>query len=259
MSESIQFEKKENLAIVRLNRPQKFNAINSQMAFALQAVLDECRSDKQIRAIYLTGNGKAFCAGQDLAELTGDNPPAMNTILSEYYNPIISRIRQMPKPVIAAVNGVAAGAGANIAIACDLVVASLSSSFIQAFSRIGLIPDSAGTFFLPRLIGLQRATALMMLGDKLSAADAMNWGLIYKVYPDETFQVQSLELANQLSAMPTRALALTKEALNASLNNNLQEQLELEDRLQTAATQTWDYKEGVAAFLEKRTAQFKGE
>lgn len=256
---SILFEIKNNVAIITLNRPEKFNAFNREMALLLQKTLDDCAADKNIRAIYLTGNGKAFCAGQDLGELTGENPPGFEVILAEHYNPVVSRIRTIEKPVVCAVNGVAAGAGANIALCCDVVVASSSASFIQAFSKIGLIPDSGGTFTLPRLIGFQKASALMMLGDKVSATEAERIGMIYKVFADENFADESMKTAITLSQMPTKGLAYTKLALNASLNNSLAEQLQKEDELQYKAAHTADYIEGVTAFIEKRQPVFKGE
>jgi 2-(1,2-epoxy-1,2-dihydrophenyl)acetyl-CoA isomerase len=221
--------------------------------------LDKCAADKNIRAVYLTGAGKAFCAGQDLGEVTGDNPASFEVILKEHYNPIIQRIRKLEKPVVCAVNGVAAGAGANIALNCDIVIARKSASFIQAFSKIGLIPDSGGTFILPRLIGMQKATALMMLGDKISAEEAANMGMIYKTLEDEAFETASWKIATQLSVMPTRGLALTKQALNAAMSNDLNTQLELEDKLQMQASASKDYHEGVSAFLEKRSPVFIGE
>ena len=256
---SVLFDIKDNIAIIHLHRPEKYNSFNRAMALHLQQVLDDCATDKSIRAIYLTGSGKAFCAGQDLSELTGENPPGFDVILSEHYNPIIHKIRTIEKPVICAVNGVAAGAGANIALCCDIVVASHSATFIQAFSKIGLIPDSGGTFILPRLIGFQKASALMMLGDKVTATEAERIGMIYKVFPDEDFAEESMKVAATLSSMPTKALAYTKQALKASLNNTLEEQLRAEDKLQYAAAHTTDYKEGVAAFIEKRVPLFKGE
>ncbi|HMQ47617.1 MAG TPA: 2-(1,2-epoxy-1,2-dihydrophenyl)acetyl-CoA isomerase PaaG [Saprospiraceae bacterium] len=242
-----------------LNRPQVYNSFNREMALALQAALDEAQQNPSIRAIMLTGGGKAFCAGQDLQEVVRENAPELSTILSEHYNPIIQRIRHIDLPIVAMVNGVAAGAGANIALACDVVVAAESASFIQAFSKIGLIPDSGGTFFLPRLIGFQKAAALMMLGDKIMAAEAERMGMIYACYAANELEEKALNLATQLSQMPTKALAYIKQALNSSMSNKLEEQLDLEDRLQTAAGQTADYQEGVQAFLEKRTPVFKGQ
>jgi 2-(1,2-epoxy-1,2-dihydrophenyl)acetyl-CoA isomerase len=253
------FEIKNHVAVLSLNRPDKFNSFNRPMALELQRALDQIAGDKNIRAVYLTGSGKAFCAGQDLGELVGENPPGFEVILAEHYNPIITRIRNMEKPLVCAVNGVAAGAGANIALACDVVVASASASFIQAFSKIGLIPDSGGTFTLPRLIGFQKASALMMLGDKVPAAEAERIGMIYKVFADETFAEESFKIAETLSLMPTKGLAYTKMALNASLNNCLTEQLQKEDELQYLAAHTADYDEGVKSFIEKRQPIFKGE
>ncbi len=255
---SILFEKIEGVAKIALNRPEVFNSFNREMALALQNCLDECAQDDQIRAIYLTGTGKAFCAGQDLQEVVSPDGPTLTTILQEHYNPIISRIRSIEKPFVCAVNGVAAGAGANIALACDITVAKESASFIPAFSKIGLIPDSGGTFFLPRLIGLQKATALMMLGEKVTAPEAEKMGMIYKTFPDGNFEQESFALAQILAQMPTKGLGLTKRALNQSLFNDLKTQLEVEDKLQTEAGTTHDYKEGVAAFLEKRKPAFRG-
>lgn len=259
MSDTIQFEQVGNVAKITLNRPKVYNSFNREMALALQSVLDECWHNSAVRAIYLTGEGKAFCAGQDLQKVSGEHPPSFRTILSEHYNPIIEKLRHIEKPIVAAVNGVAAGAGANIALACDIVIASLSASFIQAFSKIGLIPDSGGTFFLPRLIGFQRASALMMLGDKVSAQEALNMGMIYKVFSEEEFPAESWKIAEILSQMPTKGLGYTKRALNQSFVNDINQQLALEDHLQTEAGSTRDYKEGVAAFLEKRKPEFIGE
>ncbi len=256
---SVLLEVKDAIGIITLNRPEKLNAFNREMCLLLQQTLDECAGNKNIRAVYLTGMGTAFSAGQDLAELVMKDAPGLDRILSEHYNPIVKRIRQIEKPVIAAVNGVAAGAGANIALCCDIVLAAQSASFIQAFSKIGLIPDSGGTFFLPRLIGWQKASALMMLGEKLGAAEACEMGMIYKVFPDEALASESLKLAAIMAKMPTRGLAYTKQALNASFSHSLEQQLALEDKLQTAAGHTQDYAEGVQAFLEKRRPEFKGE
>ncbi len=256
---TILYELKGNIACITLNRPDKFNSFNREMALALQQRLDESAADHNVRCIYITGAGKAFCAGQDLGELVGDNPPGFEVILSEHYNPIVTRLRQIAKPIVCAVNGVAAGAGANIALACDVVVATASAAFIQAFSKIGLIPDSGGTYTLPRLIGFQKASALMMLGDKVSAVDAERIGMIYKMIVDENFAEESFAIATTLSQMPTQGLAYTKMALNASLQNSFEEQLKKEDELQYKAAHTYDYNEGVKAFIEKRKPLFKGE
>ncbi len=257
--ESIILESVGQVAKMTLNRPKVYNAFNREMALLLQSLLDQCEADENIRAICLTGAGKAFSAGQDLQEVVSEDGPSLTVILSEHYNPIVSRIRNLEKPVIAAVNGVAAGAGANIALACDIVVSAESASFIQAFSKIGLIPDSGGTFLLPRLIGWQRASALMMLGEKVQAKTAEEMGMIWKTFPDDVFAEESMKLAHQLSEMPTRALGLIKKALNASCFNDLTRQLALEDQLQSEAGASQDYREGVAAFLEKRPARFAGK
>ncbi len=241
------------------NRPTVFNSFNRDMAMQLQRALDDAEKNDDVRAIVLTGEGKAFCAGQDLAEAMDPEGPELQTIVRDHYNPIIDRIRNIEKPVIAAVNGVAAGAGANIALACDITIAKKSASFIQAFSKIGLIPDSGGTFFLPRIIGSQKALALMMTGDKVTAeqADAMN--MIYKAVDDDQFETEVKNFAETIAAMPTRGLGLTKKAVNQSFSNDLTSQLAFEEELQTEAGMTYDFREGVNAFLEKRKPVFKGE
>jgi len=256
---SVLFEIKDSVAYITLNRPEKFNSFNREMALRLQAHLDECATVPDVRCVYISGTGKAFCAGQDISELVGENKIELKQILSEHYNPIVKRIRNLAKPVVAAINGVAAGAGANIALCCDVVVAAESASFIQAFSKIGLIPDSGGTFTLPRLIGWQKASALMMLGDKISAAEAERTGMLYRVFADVVFEEESKKIATTLSQMPTQGLAYTKHALNHSFHNNWEEQLLLEDSYQQKAALTADYAEGITAFLEKRTANFKGQ
>ena len=255
---SILFQVKDEVALITLNRPEKLNSFNREMAFEFQSRLDDCIS-KTIRCVYITGAGKAFSAGQDLAEVTDPGGPGFDVILSEHYNPIVTRIRALQKPVVSAVNGVAAGAGANIAFCCDIVVAAASASFLQAFSKIGLIPDSGGTHTLPRLIGWQKASALMMLGEKVPAAEAERIGMIYKVFPDDQFAEQSWSIAATLAKMPTSGLAFTKEALLISMSNSFENQLRDEDILQKRASQTDDYQEGVNAFLQKRPPVFKGE
>lgn len=259
MNQSIQLKIENQVARIALNRPEVFNSFNREMALSLQNVLDKCQSNPDVRAIVLIGNGKAFCAGQDLKEVTDpDLNPGFKKILEEHYNPIILKIRNIKKPVIAAVNGVAAGAGANIALACDIVVAHEKVSFIQAFSLIGLVPDSGGTYILPRLIGFQKATALAMLGDKIGAEEAERWGMIYKCVPLDAFDGTVNELADKLANMPTKALGMIKELFNASKTNTLEDQLAMESKYQIEAAQSEDYKEGVAAFIEKRKPNFKG-
>ena len=257
---SIEIQIQNSIATITLNRPEAFNSFNREMALLLQETLDQCDKNPEIRAIILTGNGKAFCAGQDLREVTSPElNPGFRKILEEHYNPIIQRIRSIEKPIIAAVNGVAAGAGANIALACDIVVASEVASFIQAFSKIGLIPDSAGTFFLPRLIGFQKASALMMLGDKVNAEEAEQLGMLYKVIPVDSFEEEVNKLANKIALMPTKALGLTKRLLNRSMVNDLNQQLAMESDLQIESAESEDYAEGVNAFIEKRKPVFKGK
>ncbi len=255
---SILFHIQDAIGFITLNRPEKFNSFNREMALQMQESLDACKQE-DIRAVYITGAGKAFSAGQDISELVGENRIEIKQILAEHYNPIVTRIRKLEKPVIAAVNGVAAGAGANIALCCDVVVAAAGASFIQAFSKIGLIPDSGGTYFLPRLIGWQKASALAMLGDKVPASEAERIGMIYKVIVDEQFETESKKMVATLAAMPTKGLAYTKQLLNMSFHTDYMEQLAEEDVFQQRAAITDDYKEGINAFLEKRQPQFKGK
>lgn len=256
---SILTEEKNNVLVVTLNRPEKLNCFNREMALQLISVLDKAENNNNIRAIIITGMGKAFCAGQDLSEAIDPNGPGIKKIVGEHYNPIIIKIRSIEKPIIAVINGVAAGAGANIALACDIIYASKSASFIQAFSKIGLIPDSGGTYTLPRLVGFNLASALMITGDKLSADDAKNFGIVYKVFDDENLMELSIASAIKIAAMPTKAIGLTKRLLNKTYSNSLEQQLVLEKNLQIEAANTSDYKEGVNAFLEKRNPNFKGE
>lgn len=256
--EFIKFEQTNGLAKISLNRPDVLNSFNRKMSKELQNALDIIHKDKSIRGVCITGEGRAFCAGQDLDEaINGDL--SIRDIVIKQYNPIIFKIRQLEKPVVAAINGVAAGAGANIALSCDIVIASDNASFIQSFSSIGLIPDSGGTFYLPRLIGLPKATALMMLGEKISATEAEKIGMIYKCVPNDEFQSYVDQICNKLVNMPTLGLALTKQALNHSFDNSVNAQLELEATFQSRAADSYDYREGVNAFLEKRKPIFRGE
>ena len=249
----------DGVATLTFNRPAVFNSVNKPVALALQQHLRECQANSAVRAVVLTGTGRAFCAGQDLAEITGPNAPDVSEIVEKHYNPIILLIRELEKPVIAAVNGVAAGAGANLALACDIVVAKESAAFIQAFSKIGLVPDSGGTYFLPRLVGMQRASALMLTGDKVSAAEAVQMGMIYKAFADESFEEEVGQLARKMASLPTKGLAYTKHLLNRSYGNDVAQQLRAEGDYQLRAGQTTDYREGVTAFLEKRQPIFKGQ
>ncbi len=259
MSNTLQLSQKDHLGIITFNRPDVFNSFNKELALALQQALTDYANDSSIRAIMITGNGKAFCAGQDLQEAVADNGLGIEQIVDEHYNPLVKQLRTIEKPIIAAVNGVAAGAGANIALACDVVVATQSSAFIQAFSKIGLVPDSGGTFMLPRIIGFGKASALMMLGDKVSAEEAEKMGMIYKVVVDDEFVAEAEAIAQKLANMPTKGLAYTKHLLNQSFTNNLNDQLELEKEWQHKATLTKDHNEGVNAFIEKRKPTFTGE
>ena len=254
----IKFSVEDSVGKIVLNRPDTLNSFNRAMGKEVQNALDVCASNKNIRAVYLTGEGRAFCAGQDLQEAVAPGTKIID-IVHATYNPIIQKIRNIEKPVVCAVNGVAAGAGANIAIACDITFAGESASFIQSFVNIGLIPDSAGTFFLPRLAGLQRATAMAMLAEKIKAQQAMEFGLIWKTVADDKLQEEAFGTAKKLAAMPTKGLGLTKRLFNQSLSNDLEKQLSIEGKLQEEAGNSYDHKEGVKAFLEKRKPVFKGE
>jgi 2-(1,2-epoxy-1,2-dihydrophenyl)acetyl-CoA isomerase len=229
------------------------------MSHALLEALSTAEEDNNIRAIIITGSGKAFSAGQDLTEATAVDGPTIENILNEHYNPLVRSIRSMNKPIIAAVNGIAAGAGANLALCCDIILASNQSSFIQAFSKIGLIPDTGGTFFLPRMIGFHRAMAYMMTAEKMSAQEAKDCGLVFKIFDDQNFLEECIGFATNLANMPTRALALTKKALNISFSNTMDQQLGVELLLQIEASQTHDFKEGIEAFLQKRKPNFIGK
>ena len=253
------YQRDGHVGTLTLNRPKAYNSFHRALALEVQAQLDACAADPELRVLVLTGAGRAFSAGQDIGELTGPNPPVMEQILTEHYNPIVERIAKARFLVIAAVNGVAAGAGGNLAFACDLTVATESAAFTQAFSKIGLIPDSGGTFYLPRILGRQRALGLMLTSEKISATEAERLGLLYKVYPDDDFAAQTTQLARHLASLPPVGLALTKRAVRESWQNDLTAQLALEAELQIEAGNTEDYREAITAFIEKRPAVVKGK
>ena len=254
-------ERRDGVMILTLNRPEVLNSFNAKMADDVQHALREAADDAGVRAVLLTGTGRAFSSGQDLAEVLptpGHAAPELGEIVRRQYTPIIRAIRTLEKPVVCAVNGVAAGAGANLAFACDIVVASEDAVFIQSFGKIGLIPDSGGTFILPRIVGLHRAAALTMLGEKLGANQAKEWGLVHDVVPNTVLAGTSFEIAKRLACLPTRGFGLTKRGFNAAFSNDLDAQLALEEQLQSEAGRTADYAEGVRAFIEKRPPRFRG-
>lgn len=260
--ETVLYAVESGVATITLNRPDKLNSFTPEMHAALAGALDRAANDASVRAVLLTGAGRGFCAGQDLADpaispLDGKQPD-LGLQIDKFYGPLIRKVRALPKPVIAAVNGTAAGAGANLALACDIVLAAKSASFIQAFCKIGLVPDTGGTFFLPRLIGLARARALSLLGEKVPAETAVAWGMIWRAVDDDALLTEATTLARQLATQPTAGLALIKRALDASLTNDLDTQLDLERDLQREAGRTDDYREGVTAFFEKRAPNFTG-
>ena len=253
--------RREGVLTLTLDRPDVLNSFNARMADELRGALESAVTDGTVRAVLLTGNGRAFCAGQDLAEVLprdGHPMPDLGDVVARQYNPIVRAIRTLEKPVVCAVNGVAAGAGANLAFACDIVLAAEGATFIQSFAKIGLIPDSGGTFILPRIVGLQRAAALTMLGEKLDAARAKEWGLVHEVVPAPVLLDSAYSIAHRLAQMPTRGLGLAKRGFNAAFGNDLEAQLALEESLQREAGATADYAEGVRAFAEKRPARFEG-
>ena len=258
--QNITLQFNNDIAIITLNRPEKLNSFTQEMHDELKSAFDEIENSTA-RAMLLTGAGRGFCAGQDLGdeafEITDDFDAG--DAIEKNYNPLIKRIKAMPFPVIAAVNGVAAGAGANIALACDIVLAARSAKFIQAFAKIGLIPDAGGTWTLPRQIGMARAKGLSMLAEPISAEKACEWGLIWQVLDDEELMPSALKLTHHLSTQPTKAFAAMKQALHAAMSNDMDTQLEVERELQSAASKTNDFREGVAAFMDKRAPVFKGE
>jgi 2-(1,2-epoxy-1,2-dihydrophenyl)acetyl-CoA isomerase len=260
--ENIQFEIKDGIAQLTLNRPDKLNSFTQAMHLEVRAALETLQADKSVRVLVLTGAGRGFCAGQDLSDRAvepGAKGVDLGDSVEKFYAPLVLTLRSLPMPVICAVNGVAAGAGANLALACDIVIAGKSASFVEVFCKLGLIPDTGGTWILPRLIGHARATGLAMLGEKLTAERAEAWGLIWKCVPDEDLMKEALAMATHFSTAPTKGLAFTKRALQASYANTLPEQLKLEGEMMRELGYSHDYREGVAAFIAKRPPQFTGE
>lgn len=260
--QSVLLDIEQGIAKITLNRPKSLNSFNVEMHEQMRAALKTVRKDHSVRVLLLTGNGRGFCAGQDLSDRNvkpDAEAPDLGFSIEHYYNPLLQTIRDLPMPVLCAVNGVAAGAGANIALACDIVLAARSASFVQAFCKIGLIPDSGGTWNLPRAIGLARAKGLALLGDKLSAEKAEQWGLIWQCVDDDSLEDEAMKLAQHFATQPTKGLSMIKRALHASANNSFEEQILVERDLQRLAGRTDDYREGVAAFMEKRAPEFKGK
>ena len=260
MAESIRSEQNDGWRKLVLNRPDRLNSFNDEMHDLLSRALDEAAADADCRAVLLTGEGRGFCAGQDLNDRVGSDLESIDLgqTVDRFYNPLIRKLRGVPKPIICAVNGVAAGAGANVALACDIVLAARSAKFVQSFAKIGLVPDSGGTFFLPRLVGEARARALALTAEPLSAETAAAWGLIWKAVDDGQLMTEAERLAEHFAKQPTQGLALIKRALAASASNTLDAQLDLERDLQREAGRTPDYAEGVRAFLDKRQPNFTG-
>jgi 2-(1,2-epoxy-1,2-dihydrophenyl)acetyl-CoA isomerase len=256
----ILFDAADGVATITLNRPDVLNSFTRGMARELHEALERVRQDESLRAVVLTGAGRGFCAGQDLAEAMPKDGeiPDLGDIVRDSYNPVIRAIRTLEKPVICAVNGVAAGAGANLAYACDIVFASANAMFIQSFAKIGVIPDSGGTFILPRIVGLHRATIMTMLAEKMSPDQAKDWGLVYMITEPDALLETAVGMARQLATQPTRGLGLIKRGFNRSLGVDLDAQLDFEEELQREAGRTEDYREGVHAFLEKRKPVFQG-
>jgi 2-(1,2-epoxy-1,2-dihydrophenyl)acetyl-CoA isomerase len=260
--QSVLLDIDQGVAKITLNRPKSLNSFNVEMHEQMRAALKTIRSDHTVRVMLLTGNGRGFCAGQDLSDrnvVPGAEAPDLGLSIENYYNPLLQALRDLPMPVICAVNGVAAGAGVNIALACDITLAARSANFVQAFCKIGLIPDCGGTWTLPRAVGMARAKGLALLGDKLSAEKAEQWGMIWQCVDDDALQDEAMKLARHFATQPTKGLAMIKRALHASANNSFEEQVLVERDLQRLAGRTEDYREGVAAFMEKRTPEFKGK
>jgi 2-(1,2-epoxy-1,2-dihydrophenyl)acetyl-CoA isomerase len=260
--ESIKFTITHGIAVLTLNRPDRLNSFTQAMHGEVRDALDKLQADKTVRVLVLTGAGRGFCAGQDLNDRAvepGGKGVDLGESVEKYYAPLVKTLRTLPMPVICAVNGVAAGAGANLALACDIVLAAKSASFIEAFCKLGLIPDTGGTWVLPRLIGPARAMGLALLGDKLPAEKAEEWGLIWRCVPDEALMDEAMAMAEHFAKAPTKGLAFTKKAMLASWTNTLDEQLQMEAGMMRELGYSHDYREGVAAFIEKRQPQFKGE